>query len=288
MTQVMYWNTFYPESLDTNIWGSDRLDTCATIARTLKPDIFIWLDAFSFYNLGDYIYSNFPEYTPYTFNLQDQGDEGIKQFYYCVLVKNTYSKSKLVHIEALDIGNTRYAIQIKVNGIKILAAYLEYNSKRIRESQLEKILGFDVDIICGLNIIFCDVGREYFGNIVRVFRNWKKIGLFLAQPTVRKMHITRRMLCKDENPEKHWEINSENRASYPLKFFMDSFLKSNLILRATKKIWETIFNRPVLPLDNVLVRVIRNLYIHSSILIGGDIKEVSGHAVVQIHINSNP
>lgn len=68
---------------------------------------------------------------------------------------------------------------------------------------------------------------------------------------------------------------------------MDSFLKSNVILRATKKIWKIIFNNPVLPLDNVLVKIIRHLYIHSSILIGGDIKEVSGHAILQIHINSN-
>jgi hypothetical protein len=283
MTQVIYWNTFYPESLDTNRCWSDRLETCARITRTLKPDIFIWLDAFNIKHLSDDLYSNFPEYTPYVFKLQDQGDERIKKFHYCVLVKNTYPSSRLVKIETLDIGNTRYAVQITVNGIKILAAYLEYNSKKIRESQLEKILKFDVDIMCGLNIIFCDVGREYFGNIVRVFKNWKKIGLFLIQPTVRQTHTTRSILNKYG-----WEINSENRASYPLKFFMDSFLKSNVILRATKKIWKIIFNKPVLPLDNVLVKIIRHLYIHSSILIGGDIKEVSGHAIVQIHINSNP
>lgn len=283
MTQVIYWNTFCPESLDTNRFWPARLDICTRVIRTLKPDIFIWLDAFSSYNLSDDLYSNFPEYTPYTFNLQDEGDEGIKQFYYCVLVRNTYSKAKLVRIETLDIGNTRYAVKITVNEIKILAAHLEYNSKKIREIQLEKILRSDVDIICGLNIIFCDVRREYFGNIVRIFRNWKKIGLFLIQPTVRQTHTPRSILNKYG-----WEVNSENRESYPLKFFMNLFLKSNTLLRMSERIWKIIFNKPVLPLDNVLITIIKNLYIHSSILIGGDIKEVSGHAIVQIHINSNP
>jgi hypothetical protein len=286
MTSIIYWNTFYPSSISTNTSWDDRLDTCTTILKTLKPDIIIWLDAFNLPNLSDDLCSAFVEYTPHIFKLQEQGDKGIKCFFYFVLVKNSYKQT--VSIKAIDIGNTRYAVKITINEIKILAANLEYCSKKIRENQLKNILKSDVDIICGLNIIFCDIWREYFGNIFRILRNWKKIGLLICQPTVRQMHITRRMLCKYEDPEKHWEINSESRASYPLELFMKSFLKSNILLRVTSRIWRSIFNRPVLPTDNVLVRVIRNLYIHSSILIGGDIKEVSGHAIVQIHINSSP
>jgi hypothetical protein len=284
MTSIIYWNTFYPSSIITNTSWDDRLDTCTRVLITLKPDIIIWQDAFNLPNLSDELYCAFVEYTPHIFNLQKQGDEGVKCIYYCVLVKNSYKK--LVSIEPLDIGNTRCAIKITTSHTKILAAYLEYCSREIREEQLNNILKCDVDIICGLNIIFCEIWREYFGNIFRILRNWKKIGLLICQPTVRRMHTPKKILYGDINSGNYWELNSENRESYPLSFFMKSFLKSNILLRLTGRIWKAIFHRPVLATDHVLVKRPSNLYVHSSTLTGGDIKYVAGHAILKINISN--
>jgi hypothetical protein len=284
MTSIIYWNTFYPSSLSTNTSWDDRLNTCARVLITLKPDIIIWQDAFNLPNLSDELYCAFVEYTPHIFKLQSQGDEGIKCFFYCVLVKNSYKN--LMSIEAIDIGNTRYAVKITTSHTKILATYLEYCSSEIREEQLKNILNCDVDIICGLNVIFCDVWREYFGNIFRILRNWKKIGLLICQPTVRQLHTPKKILYKNEDPGYQWEISSECKESYPLKFFMNSFLESNVLLRITGRIWRAIFNRPVLALDHILVKRPSNLYVHPSILTGGDIKDVAGHAILKINIKN--
>ena len=276
--RIIYWNIFCPFVSKNVQDNTQKLNTIQMIIKTLCPDVCILLGV-EFPDLNELENYNYDLYP-----LQIMGDEEIRQFQYCVLIRNNLNLS--TNIETVEIGNTRYALEVTIDKVKILATYLEYTDFNIRQSQLRDILSYNVDIICGLNVIFCDIWKEYFGNIFRILRNWKKIGLLICQPTVRQLHTPKKILYKNEDPGYQWEISSECKESYPLKFFMNSFLESNVLLRITGRIWRAIFNRPVLALDHILVKRPSNLYVHPSILTGGDIKDVAGHAILKINIKN--
>jgi len=154
-----------------------------------------------------------------------------------------------IYVEPVEIGNTRNALEINVDSVKILVAYLEYADHITRYEQLQNILSHPVDIICGdLNTFFRDVRREYFGNPLRILYHWKQIGLYIASKVVRNMHVPRRVLS-----DKGWLLLSRNQYSFPLPFFWHTFLNTPL-LRSTSWIWKIIFSKPVLDPDNVLAR----------------------------------
>jgi hypothetical protein len=275
MASIVYWNTFSPFVAKAKD-NTQRLNTIQMIIKILYPDICILVGI----ELPDL--NELKQYNYYLHPLQIMGDEEIRQFQYCVLIRKNINL--YTNIEPFEIGNTRYALEITIDKVKILATYLEYTDFNIRQSQLSDILSYNVDIICGINIVFCDIWREYFGNIFKILRNWKKIRLLICQPKVRQIHTPKKILYKNKDPGYQWEINSECKESYPLKFFMNSFLESNILLRITGRIWRAIFNKPILALDHVLVKKSSNLHVRSFILTGGDIKNVAGHGIVQIYI----
>jgi hypothetical protein len=184
-----------------------------------------------------------------------------------------------VAIEKIDIGNTRFALEIKVDSVKILAAYLEYADHRIRRQQLDTILSLDVDIICGdLNTFFRNVPREYFGNPLRILYHWKQIGLYIASKVIRNMHVPRRVLS-----DNGWILFSRNQYSFPLPFFWVTFLNTPLLKR-TSWIWKTIFNGPVLDPDNVLVKSPFIFLSPVSIITEGLIEEASDHGAIHFEV----
>lgn len=214
--------------------------------NAINPDICVLQDAFDL-NISKYsIQELFPEYNVHIYPLQERGDDDITCISYCVLIKKYLSN---IYVDPVEIGNTRNALEINVDSVKILVAYLEYADHITRYAQLRNILSHPVDIICGdLNTFFRDVRSEYFGSISKMLNNWKQIGLSICSKQVRKMHVPRRVLS-----DKGWLLLSRKQYSFPLPFFWQTFLNTPL-LRSTSWIWTTIFNAPVLDPDNVLTR----------------------------------
>jgi hypothetical protein len=206
----------------------------------------ILMDAFDINTPQYFIQALFPEYNIQSYPLQERGDCDITCISYCALIKRYLSN---IYVEPVEIGNTRFALEINVDSVKILAAYLEYSDHHIRRQQLNTILSLDVDIICGdLNTFFRNLPREYFGNPLRILYHWKQIGLYIASKVIRDMHVPRRVLS-----DKGWILLSRNQYSFPLPFFWHTFLNTPLLKR-TSWIWKIIFSKPVLDPDNVLAR----------------------------------
>ena len=247
MTSVLVWNIGVASN--RTAIHAPRIKTIADIIYIQNPDICVLMDAFQL-NTDQYsIAKLFPNHRVYIYPLQKCGNEEIISISYCVLIKKHCLGLENVAIEKIDIGNTRFALEIKVDSFKILAAYLEYADHRIRRQQLDTILSLDVDIICGdLNTFFRNVPREYFGNPLRILYYWKQIGLYIASKVIRNMHVPRRVLS-----DKGWILLSRNQYSFPLPFFWHTFLNTPL-LRSTSWIWKIIFSKPVLDPDNVLAR----------------------------------
>ncbi len=133
------------------------------------------MDAFDFDVPTCDIEEQFLEYTIITYPLQPLW---LNKSSYCVLIKKGLEG---VYIDATMIENQKYVLEIKVDSVKILVAYLEYADHRIRRQQLDTILSLDVDIICGdLNTFFRNVPREYFGNPLRILYHWRQIVLYIA------------------------------------------------------------------------------------------------------------
>jgi hypothetical protein len=273
MTSVLVWNIGVASN--RTAIHAPRIKTIADVIYIQNPDICVLMDAFQL-NTDQYsIAKLFPNHRLYIYPLQKQGDKKIISISYCVLVKKHYLGLENVAIEKIDIGNTRFALEIKVDSVKILAAYLEYADHRIRRQQLDTILSLDVDIICGdLNTFFRNVPREYFGNPLRILYHWKQIGLYIASKVIRNMHVPRRVLS-----DKGWILFSRNQYSFPLPFFWETFLNTPLLKR-TSWIWKTIFNGPVLDSDNVLVKSPFIFLSPVSIITEGLIEEASDHGAI--------
>jgi hypothetical protein len=248
----------------------------------IDHDICVLQDAFALNISKDFILTLFPEYNVQIYPLQERGDDDITCISYCVLIKKYLSN---IYVKAVEIGNTRNALEINVDGIKILVAYLEYADHKARYEQLRDIPSYTVDILCGdLNTFFRDVRREYFGSISKILYHWKQIGLYICSKQVRKMHVPRRFLS-----DKEWLLLSRNQYSFPLPFFWQTFLKTPL-LRSTSWIWKIIFNKPVLDPDNVLARdpnifkyppsIITEIIINGKDIIGG----ASDHGAIYFEI----
>jgi hypothetical protein len=276
MTSVLVWNIGVASN--RTAIHAPRIKTIADIIYQ-NPDICVLMDAFQL-NTDQYsIAKLFPNHRLYIIPLQKQGDKKIISISYCVLVKKHYLGLENVAIEKIDIGNTRFALEIDVEGVKILAAYLEYADHMIRRQQLDTILSLDVDIICGdLNTVFCDVRKDYFGNLLRILYHWKQIGLYIASKVVRNMHVPRRVLS-----DNGWILFSRNQYSFPLPFFWETFLNTPLLKR-TSWIWKTIFNRPVLDPDSVLVRSPDIFLSPVSIITEGIIEEASDHGAIHFEV----
>lgn len=182
-------------------------------------------------------------------------------------------------VEPVEIGNTRNALEIYVDDVKILVSYLEYADHEIRYAQLKNVLSYPVDIICGdMNTFFRNVLREYFGNPLRILYHWKQIGLYIASKVVRNMHVPRRVLS-----DKGWRLLSRNQYSFPLPFFWQTFLNTPL-LRSTSWIWKIIFNRPVLDPDNVVTKD-PGIFIYPPVIITrGEIERGSDHGAIYFEI----
>jgi hypothetical protein len=277
MTSVLVWNIGVASN-----WTAihaPRIKTIADVIYIQNPDICVLMDAFNL-NTDQYsIAKLFPNHRAYIYPLQKCGNEEIISISYCVLVKKYYlcfNDISNVSITPIDIGNTRFALEIDVEGVKILAAYLEYADHMIRRQQLDTILSLDVDIICGdLNTVFCDVRKDYFGNLLQIRYYWKQIGLYIASKVVRNMHVPRRVLS-----DKGWILLSRNQYSFPLPFFWETFLNTPLLKR-TSWIWKTIFNGPVLDPDNVLVKSTFIFLSPVSIITEGEIKKASDHGAIR-------
>lgn len=248
MTSFLIWNVGIPS--DNISVQNPRVQNIRKFIDLQDPDICVLQDAFNISTPEESIESLFPKYTIYSQQLQEQGDDKIRRMSYCVLIKKNYSQE--VYVEAVDIGNTRYAIELTFKSFKMLVSYLEYANHRIRREQLMHLLYLteDIDIVCGdLNTIFCDVRKEYFGNIFQMLTHWKQIGLYIVHPVVRNMHVSRKILARTG-----WSLASRNKKSFPLTCFWDTFLNSNPILQLTGWIWKTIFDQPVLAPDHVLTK----------------------------------
>jgi hypothetical protein len=280
MTSVFVWNVGIASN-QTPI-TNPRIEAIKDVIYIKNADICVLQDAFSL-NTDQYsIAKLFPNYRVYIYPLQKSGNKEIISISYCLLIKKQYLEllnEGVLSITQIDIGNTRFALEINVDNVKILVAYLEYADHRIRYEQLSNILSYDVDIICGdLNTFFRNVPREYFGNPLRILYHWKQIGLYIASKVVRNMHVSRRVLSDCE-----WILMSKNQYSFPLPFFWKTFLRTPL-LKGTGWIWKVIFNDPVLDPDIVLVK---NPYILSStvsIITEGIIEKASDHGAIYFEI----
>jgi hypothetical protein len=216
------------------------------IQSVVDSDICVLQDAFNLTTSQYFIKNLFPDYNVQIYPLQERGNDDITCISYCVLIKKELLN---IYVEPVEIGNTRNALEINVDSVKILVAYLEYADHITRYAQLRDILSYPVDIICGdLNTFFRNVRREYFGNPLRILYHWKQIGLYICSKQVRKMHVPRRVLS-----DNGWILASRNQYSFPLPFFWHTFLNTPL-LRSTSWIWKIIFSKPVLDPDNVLAR----------------------------------
>ncbi len=270
MTSVLVWNVGLGSN-KTPI-NDSRINTIADVISIQNPDICVLQDAFDLSVSKYFVQNLFPGYYVYIYPLQERGDCDITCISYCALIKRYLSN---IYVEPVEIGNTRFALEINVDNVKILAAYLEYADPRIRRQQLDTILSLDVDIICGdLNIFFRNVPREYFGNPLRILYHWKQIGLYIASKVVRNMHVPRRALS-----DKGWILLSRNQYSFPLPFFWHTFLNTPL-LRSTSWIWTTIFNAPVLDPDKVLVKDPYISLSPVSIITKGIIERASDHGAI--------
>jgi hypothetical protein len=280
MTSVLVWNIGVASN--RTAIHAPRIKTIADVIYIQNPDICVLMDAFKFNTDQRSIAKLFPNYRVYIYPLQKCGNEEIISISYCVLVKKYYlwfNDISNVSITPIDIGNTRFALEIDVEGVKILAAYLEYADHMIRRQQLDTILSLDVDIICGdLNTFFRNVPREYFGNPLRILYHWKQIGLYICSKQVRNMHVPRRVLSNQG-----WILLSRNQYSFPLPFFWKTFLNTPLLKR-TSWIWKTIFNRPVLDPDSVLVRSPDIFLSPVSIITEGIIEEASDHGAIRFEV----
>lgn len=256
VTSFLIWNV----GLGSNRTSIDasQVKSIQNFLNEISPDICVLQDFLAAYFDGghlsnyfriydqDLIHDLFPDYNVYIYPLQERGNDDITCISYCMLIKKYLSN---IYVEPVEIGNTRNALEITVDSVKILVAYLEYADHITRYAQLRNILSYPVDIICGdMNTFFRDVRSEYFGSISKMLNNWKQIGLYIASKVVRNMHVPRRVLS-----DKGWRLLSRNQYSFPLPFFWQTFLKTPL-LRSTSWIWKIIFSKPVLDPDNVLAR----------------------------------
>lgn len=225
---------------------NSRVKKIQNFISVIDSDICVLQDSFDLSTSKASVQALFSEYNVHIYPLQERGDDDITCISYCVLIKKDLLN---ICVEPVEIGNTRNALEINVDSVKILVAYLEYANHITRYAQLWNIISHPVDIICGdMNTFFRDVRSEYFGSISKMLNNWKQIGLFICSKVVRKMHVPRRVL-----KQQGWVLMSNNQYSFPLPFFWQTFLRTPL-LKMTSWIWKTIFNRPVLDPDNVLAR----------------------------------
>lgn len=267
VTSFLIWNA----GLGSNKTSIDapQVQSIQHCLNAINPDVCVLQDFLAAYFDGghlsnyfriydqDLIHDLFPDYNVHIYPLQERGDDDITCISYCVLIKKDLLN---IYVEPVEIGNTRNALEINVDSVKILVAYLEYADHITRYAQLRNILSHPVDIICGdMNTFFRDVRSEYFGSISKMLNNWKQIGLSICSKVVRKMHIPRRVL-----KQQGWLLLSRNQYSFPLPFFWHTFLNTPL-LRSTSWIWKIIFSKPVLDPDNVLARD-PNIFVLSPIL----------------------
>lgn len=245
VTRFLIWNVGIGSN--ETLLNDPRVGYISDVIEVLNPDICVLQDAFDL-NISQYsIQRLFPDYNIHIYPLQERGDDDITCISYCVLVKKCLLN---IYVDSVEIGNTRNALEINVYEIKILVAYLEYADHITRYAQLQEIMSYHVDIICGdLNTFFRNVRKEYFGNPLRILYHWKQIGLYIASKVVRNMHVPRRIL-----KQQRWVLMSKNQYSFPLPFFWQTFLKTPLTIKNTEWILKTIFNKPVLDPDNVLAR----------------------------------
>jgi|694.fasta_scaffold21635_16 hypothetical protein len=277
MTRVLVWNV----GIASNQTPIDnfRIQKIVNFISLQNPDICVLMDAFEL-NVPAYLLEEqFLGYTIITYPLQIP--LWLNKSSYCVLIKGLEG----VSIDAFQIEHQRYVLEIKVDSVKILVAYLEYADHRIRRQQLNTILSLDVDSICGdLNTFFRNVPREYFGNPLKILNHWKQIGLYICSKQVRNMHVPRRVLS-----DRGWILMSKNQYSFPLPFFWKTFLRTPLLKR-TELIWKVIFNDTVLDPDNVLARdpgifEYPPSIITKSILNGQDIMgEASDHGAIYFEV----